>query len=61
LEAAKKPKFVVISSHAGSIGDMESEPLPFSAYGGSKAMVNYVVRKISFENEGLIAFPVHPG
>jgi norsolorinic acid ketoreductase len=45
----------------GSIGDMESMPLKSSAYGGSKAELNYIVRKIHFENPGLIAFPISPG
>jgi norsolorinic acid ketoreductase len=61
LEAANKPKFVVVSSHGGSIGDMETEPFPLSAYGASKTAINYIVRKIHFENPELIAFPIHPG
>lgn len=40
------------------MGDL---PLPFLAYGLSKAGVNYVTRKISFEHPGLIAFPISPG
>lgn len=58
---AKNPKFVVISTGAGSIGDMDKVPMPVTAYGSSKAAVNFIVRKIHFENEGLIAFPLHPG
>lgn len=55
------PKFVVISSALGSIGSME--PIPATAYGASKAAVNYVTKKIHQEHEkdGLIAFPLHPG
>ncbi len=30
-------------------------------YGASKIASTYVVRKIHFENPGLIAFPIHPG
>jgi len=59
LQAAPRPKFVVVSSNGGSIGGMRGEPI--GAYGASKAMVNYFVRKIHFENEWLIAFPLHPG
>jgi NAD(P)-dependent dehydrogenase (short-subunit alcohol dehydrogenase family) len=44
-----------------SIGDMGSLPLKSAAYGASKAAVNYIVRKIHFENPGLIAFPMSPG
>jgi NAD(P)-dependent dehydrogenase (short-subunit alcohol dehydrogenase family) len=40
---------------------MESVPLKSTAYGASKAAVNYIVRKIHFENPGLIAFPISPG
>lgn len=40
---------------------MDKYPIPATAYGASKAALNYVVRKIHVENEGLIAFPLHPG
>ena len=55
------PKFVVMSSSGGSIAGMEQAPMPNSAYGMSKAALNYLVRKVHFENEGLVAFAVHPG
>lgn len=61
LQNSARPKFVVVSSLGGSIGSMERVPLPLVAYGSSKALVNYFVRKIHFENESLIAFPIHPG
>jgi norsolorinic acid ketoreductase len=61
LKAAPKPKFVVISTKGSTIGGMENEPFPLTAYGTSKAAVNYIVRKIHFENPWLIAFPIHPG
>jgi norsolorinic acid ketoreductase len=55
------PKFVVISTVLGSIGDMY--PVPTTPYGASKAAINYVTKKIhqEHENDGLIAFPMHPG
>ncbi|CAF4081959.1 unnamed protein product [Adineta steineri] len=55
------PKFVVISSAVGSIGELL--PALTAAYGASKAVVNYVTKKIHQEHEkdGLIAFPIHPG
>lgn len=56
-----QPKFVMLGSPMGSIGGMEKRPVPMSAYGVSKAAVHYMVRKIHFENEGLIAFAVDPG
>lgn len=54
-------KFVAISSAVASIGDMEKVPMKSTAYGASKAALNYVIRKIHCENEGLIAFPLNPG
>lgn len=61
LEKAKAPKFVTVSSTAGSIGGMETIPIPNSSYGTSKAALNYLTRKMHFEHEGLIAFPISPG
>ena len=45
----------------GSIGGMEKRPVPMNAYGASKAAAYYLVRKMYFENEGLIAFAIDPG
>ncbi|KII82622.1 hypothetical protein PLICRDRAFT_68561, partial [Plicaturopsis crispa FD-325 SS-3] len=59
--APSTPKFVVISTRAGSIESGAAVPLGLSAYGPSKAAVNYLTRKIHFENEHLISFAVHPG
>lgn len=61
LEAAPKPTFVVLSTGLASIGDMDSKPMPVAAYGASKAAINYITRKIHFENPNLIAFPISPG
>jgi norsolorinic acid ketoreductase len=61
LERSSLPKFVVVTSRIGSIGHMDFGQLPVTAYGSSKAAVNYIVRKIHFENPDLIAFPIHPG
>jgi len=55
------PKFVVISTSAGSIGFQDSFRAPVTAYGASKAAVNFITRKIHFENEHLISFPLSPG
>jgi len=55
------PKFVAITSTAGSIGEMEKLPMISTAYGASKAALNYIVKKIHMENPGLIAFPLNPG
>ena len=61
MKKAKQPKFVVVGSPMGSIGGMELRPFPCAAYGGSKAMVHYLVRKIHFENQGMVAFTIDPG
>lgn len=61
LQKAAEPKLVVLGSPMGSIGGMEKRPVPMGTYGVSKAAVHYLVRKIHFENEGLVAFVVDPG
>lgn len=61
LRASTAPKFVAISSFIGSIADMEQYPFPTTALGISKAALNFLVRKIHFENDWLVAFPLHPG
>jgi len=61
LRAAPKPKFVVVTTGLASIGDMGGMPMPVTAYGTSKAAVNFITRKIHFENPDLIAFPINPG
>ncbi|PVH76782.1 NAD(P)-binding protein [Cadophora sp. DSE1049] len=53
-------KFVLISSSLGSIGAMEGA-VPSLAYGVSKAAANYFVRKVHFEEKGVVAVAVHPG
>ena len=61
LQKASQPKFVLLGSPLGSISGMEKRPVPAAAYGVSKAAAHYLVRKIHFENEGLIAFATDPG
>ncbi|KAF8193051.1 NAD(P)-binding protein [Pholiota molesta] len=62
LKASPLPRFVPISSAGGSVdfipqmGAMDASP-----YGASKAALNWVTRKIHFENEWLIVFPQCPG
>ncbi|KAF7968112.1 hypothetical protein HWV62_31975 [Athelia sp. TMB] len=50
------PKFIVITSIAGSIALGPSMPALNGAYTVSKAAVNYLARKLHFENEGLSAW-----
>lgn len=61
LQKGTDPKFMVLTSAVATISGMEFMPLALSSNGASKAAMNFLVRKIHFENEGLIAFAVHPG
>lgn len=61
LMKAGKPKFVVVSSGMGSVTNAESWEALMTAYGSSKAAVNFIVRRIHMENPGLITFPICPG
>ncbi|TVY43673.1 Norsolorinic acid ketoreductase [Lachnellula subtilissima] len=61
LQKSSQPKFVVLGSQAGSIGAMEKAPAPMAAYGSSKAMAHYFVRKIHFEHKDIISFAIEPG
>ncbi|KAK5087541.1 hypothetical protein LTR70_006966 [Exophiala xenobiotica] len=61
LKASSTPKFVVLSSGAGSLSQVEKLPVENTAYGASKAAVNFVARRIHYENPDLIAFPINPG
>ncbi|KAJ9609819.1 hypothetical protein H2200_006148 [Cladophialophora chaetospira] len=63
VSKGKEPKFVTMSSSAGSIGAQERAPIPNSAYGPSKAGLNWITMKIHLENKdlGLCAFAMHPG
>ena len=61
LEASADPRFVLVSSFLGSLGEMENYPLPVLAYGAAKAAANYMVRKIHFEYPRLTVFSMSPG
>ncbi|KAL2069404.1 hypothetical protein VTL71DRAFT_14083 [Oculimacula yallundae] len=61
LLLSPSPKFLVVSSSIGSIADMKNPPVPFFAYGMSKAAVNYLVRKVAFENPKVVAQAFNPG
>lgn len=59
LEAAKDPKFFVVSTAAASITDMM--PMPAAAYSASKAAINFITRKIHFEHEKITTVALTPG
>jgi len=61
LNVAETPRFVVISSGAGSLSGVENLPVENTAYGTSKAGLNFVTRRIHYENPSLIAFSINPG
>ncbi|KAL4781687.1 NAD(P)-binding protein [Aspergillus varians] len=61
LKASKKPMFIGVGSPMGSIGGMDQRPYPSAAYGPSKAVMHWLVRKIHFENEDFVAFVADPG
>ncbi|KAL2814907.1 hypothetical protein BDW59DRAFT_154100 [Aspergillus cavernicola] len=61
LKKSQKPIFVGVGSPLGSIGGMEQRPFPVAAYGPSKAILHWIVRKIHFENEEFISFVADPG
>jgi NAD(P)-dependent dehydrogenase (short-subunit alcohol dehydrogenase family) len=50
--STSSPKFIPISSAAGSITDVTTSP-GLVAYGSSKAAENYLARKLHFEHEEL--------
>jgi norsolorinic acid ketoreductase len=53
LKASPHLMPMALSTGVASIGDMKSLPLPATAYRMSKVAVNYMVRKIHFENPEL--------
>lgn len=55
------PKFVTMSTSAGTIGNQEHVPVPNAAYGPSKAALNWITKKIHLEHPDIIAFPLDPG
>ncbi|KAI4276240.1 MAG: hypothetical protein LQ337_002639, partial [Flavoplaca oasis] len=58
---AEGAKFVGIGSPMGSIGGMDMRPFPMTAYGSSKAIFHWIVRKVHFEHPELTSLVVDPG
>ncbi|KAF9475362.1 NAD(P)-binding protein [Pholiota conissans] len=61
LKASSFPRFVPISSMVGSLELVTKRPADATPYSVSKAALNWITRKIHFENEWLVAFPQCPG
>ncbi|KAF5325368.1 hypothetical protein D9619_009650 [Psilocybe cf. subviscida] len=60
LKASSDPKYIPITT-AGASSAYIQMPIGQGCYGGSKAMLNFITRKIHFENEWLTSFPLAPG
>lgn len=60
LKKATNPQFFIISSAAGGMTNMYGA-MPNGAYGSSKAAINYLAKKISYEEEFLTSVAFHPG
>jgi NAD(P)-dependent dehydrogenase (short-subunit alcohol dehydrogenase family) len=64
LAASPHPKFIPVSSGAGSLDLTARVPLQVTAYGASKAAENYLARKIHFEHPelgaSLLTFSLRP-
>jgi NAD(P)-dependent dehydrogenase (short-subunit alcohol dehydrogenase family) len=66
LLKSEKPekKFLITSSFAGSSSLAPANPFPVTAYGASKAAVNFVAVKLASEHgekDKIAVVPIHPG
>lgn len=62
LEKSAAPKFVGVSSAAGSIGYQENlKDMKTAAYGSSKAAFNFLLQRIHLEHPNITTFPISPG
>ncbi|KAH9478547.1 putative secondary metabolism biosynthetic enzyme [Psilocybe cubensis] len=62
LKRSTNPRFIPISSPGGSLsGPIIEFPIGSVIYASTKATLNWIARKIHFENEWIIAFPLSPG
>jgi norsolorinic acid ketoreductase len=61
LRKSVTPKFFTVSSNLGSLGGMEYAPGPWFTYGITKTALNYLTRKVHFENDWLVSIALSPG
>ncbi|KAL8900411.1 MAG: hypothetical protein Q9207_005713 [Kuettlingeria erythrocarpa] len=61
LQKSEGAKFVGIGSPMGSIGGMDLRPWPMTAYGTSKVIFHWIVRKVHFEHPDIVSLVVDPG
>ncbi|KAM0370831.1 hypothetical protein HYE67_002159 [Fusarium culmorum] len=58
LKGSSAPKVVNVSS---SVGCITFQEVVAGAYGPSKAALNWLTQALHLQNEGLVAFALHPG
>jgi len=62
LTRSADPKFVIVSTAAGSIGYQANiAGFPTATYGASKAAINFIAQRIHIEHPNITTFPLHPG
>ncbi|PPQ79770.1 hypothetical protein CVT25_003323 [Psilocybe cyanescens] len=64
LKKSANPRFISVTSVGGRIGtdvNLVSTQVGGICYGSTKAALNWATRKIHFENDWLVAFPLSPG
>ncbi|KAK4496147.1 hypothetical protein PRZ48_012126 [Zasmidium cellare] len=61
LLEAHNPRFIVTSGSGGSIAQQDKIQFPLAEYGPSRAAVNWLFRKVHFEEERIAAVLVDPG
>ncbi|EEU36906.1 uncharacterized protein NECHADRAFT_8158, partial [Fusarium vanettenii 77-13-4] len=61
LSASPAPSLWPCRLARGSIVGMDTLQVENTAYGSSKAALNFITRRIHFENRWLISFSVNPG
>lgn len=60
--SSSDPRFAFISGASGSLTTMARwNAMPIAAFGASKALGNYVVRRMGIENGWLITLCINPG
>ncbi|CAA7260838.1 unnamed protein product [Cyclocybe aegerita] len=60
-ESKSKPKFIAVSTEAAHTNEDMVGSFDYGAYSASKATLNYICRKIHYENSWLVALPIAPG
>lgn len=61
LLGSKNPRFIVTSGSGGSIAQQDKIRVPLAEYGPSRAAVNWLIRKVHFEEERISTVLVDPG